>query len=117
MTRLLMKPLTLEDGSTLRCAHARIWPPPHLHLIPKVFGLDTEYLRFRVSDDIYLRVKTWEGVCGLTAMNTAKCSTCPHVLRGEERVKPPQSGLAPPTTRATPVARARAKLTKEKRNG
>jgi hypothetical protein len=109
VTRLLMKPLTLEDGSTLRCAHAKVWPPPHLHLIPKVFGLDTEYLRFRVANEVYLRVKTWEGVCGLTAMKFEKCSSCLHVLRDGEEPRLPQSGLAPPTTRAHPVARARAK--------
>ncbi len=109
MTRLLMKPLTLEDGNTLRCAHAKVWPPPHLHLIPKVLGLDTEYLRNRIPNEIYLRVKTWEGVCGLTAMNADKCPSCPHVLRGEEQPRPRQSVLVPPpATRASPVARARA---------
>ena len=111
MTRLLMKPLTLEDGDTLRCFHAKVWPPPHLHLIPKVLGLDTEYLRNRVPNDVYLRVKTWEGVCGLTAMNADKCSSCPHVLRGEEQPHPRKSVLVPPpATRASPVARARAAL-------
>lgn len=109
MTRLLMKPLTLENGDTLRCFHAKVWPPPHLHLIPKVLGLDTEYLRFRVPNEVYLRVKTWEGVCGLTAMNAEKCASCPHVLRGEEQPQPRKSVLVPPpATRASPVARARA---------
>lgn len=110
MARLLMKPLTLENGHTLRCAHAKVWPPPHLHLIPKVFGLDTEHLRFRVSNEVYLRAKTWEGVCGLTAMKPEKCLSCPHVLRENEEPRLPQSGHAPPTTRATAVTRARAKL-------
>jgi hypothetical protein len=108
MTRLLMKPIDTEGG-TLRCTHAKIWPPPHLHLIPKELGLDTEYLRFRVSNDVYLRVKTWEGVCGLTTMTTEKCLSCEHVLREGEEPRLPQSGLAPPTTRACPAARARAK--------
>lgn len=110
MARLLMKPLTLENGHTLRCAHAKVWPPPHLHLIPKVFGLDTEHLRFRVSNEVYLRAKTWEGVCGLTAMKPEKCLSCPHVLRENEEPRLPKSGHTPPTTRATAVARARAKL-------
>lgn len=104
-----MKPLTLEDGSTLRCFHAKVWPPPHLHLIPKVLGLDTEYLRNRVPNEVYLRVKTWEGVCGLTTMNTEKCSSCPHVLRGEEQPQLRRSVLVPPPmTRAKAAARVRA---------
>lgn len=109
MTRLLMKPITLEDGSTLRCFHAKVWPPPHLHLIPKVLGLDTEYLRNRIPNEIYLRVKTWEGVCGLTAMKPEKCLSCPHALHGEEQPQPRRSVLVPPpATRASSVTRARA---------
>lgn len=108
MTRLLMKPITLEDGGTLRCSHAKVWPPPHLHLIPKVFGLDTEYLRNRIPNEIYLRVKTWEGVCGLTVMKPEKCLSCPHVLRGEEQPQLRRSVLVPPpTTRAKATARGR----------
>lgn len=108
MSRVLMKPLMENGEVVLRCKHEKVWPPPHLHLIPKPFGLDVEYLRYRVSNEVYLRVKTWAGACGLTTMNAEKCASCPHVLHGNETPKLPQSGLAPPTTRALKVTRARA---------
>lgn len=101
-----MKPLTLEHGDTLRCKHEKVWPPPHLHLIPEALGLDVEYLRFRVPDETYLRVKTWQGVCGLTAMNAERCGACPHALREGEKPLAPQTGVRP-IVRTAVVARTK----------
>ena len=107
--RTLMKPIEVGDH-VLRCAHQKIWPPPHLHLIPKIFGLDVEYLRNRVPNEVYLRLKTWQGVCGLTEMNPTKCSTCPHVLRDAEEPGPRLSGIVPPSVRPSHLVRFRAGL-------
>jgi hypothetical protein len=107
--RDLMKPIE-ANGEVLRCAHRKVWPPPHLHLIPKAFGLDVEYLRDRVANEIYLRVKTWEGVCGLTAMDETKCGRCPHVLRGDEEPRLPQSGHIPASVRPSHLVHFRRGL-------
>jgi len=107
MGRLLMKPLELEGGVTLKCKHAEVWPPPHLHLIPKPLGLDVEYLRYRVPDEVYLRAKTWEGVCGLTAMNAERCVTCPHSLREGGKPSAPQARPRPAVRTTARVKPAR----------
>lgn len=107
MNRVLMKPLTENGEVTLRCKHEKVWPPPHLHLIPKPLGLDVEYLRFRVPDETYLRVKTWQGVCGLTAMNAERCGACPHALREGEKPLAPQTGVRP-IVRTAATARAKS---------
>jgi len=101
-----MQPLLLEEGSSLRCSHEKIWPPPHLHLIPEEYGLDVEYLRFRIPDETYLRIKTWAGVCGLRAMKEEKCKTCPHSI-GEKKTPEPVERVRP-VVRTTPVARTMA---------
>ncbi len=107
MSRILMKPLTENETVVLRCKHEKVWPPPHLHLIPEVLGLDVEYLRYRVPDETYLRVKTWQGVCGLTAMNAERCGACPHALREGEKPKASQTGVRP-IVRTAVVARSKA---------
>lgn len=113
MSRILMKPLQQEGEEVLRCAHEKIWPPPQLHLIPKPYGTDVEYLRFRIPDEIYLKVKTWQGVCGLTQMEPQKCSSCPHLLRGSELPQPPRHGLRPASVRVSPIAKTKARLEKK----
>ena len=115
MSRVLMRPLLLEDGSSLRCAHEKIWPPPHLHLIPDEYGLDVEYLRFRIPDETYLRIKTWSGVCGLLKMKEEKCKTCPHSV-GEKKVQEPVDRVRP-VVRTSPVARTLASPGRERRPG
>lgn len=71
------------DGKpvTLACVHWRSFPPRASVLE----GSTPESLRAsKVLDEAeYRRFKIWQSVCGLKAMDPAKCLSCPHVRTAE----------------------------------
>ena len=62
-------------GKELSCANKE-WPPVKV----LVYGEDLEEIRPMVTPSEYHKLKTWEKVCGLTAMDPEKCPGCPYVL-------------------------------------
>lgn len=102
-----MKPLPVEvhgQEITLCCKHDREWPP-----IQALLEDSPEDLRAmkEIDESQYQRVKVWQRVCGLRAMNTDKCPTCPNAMvEAPGQRKPflegtPKSG-PPPFVRAKP---------------
>jgi len=80
MMRLKMKPIAVVvhgQEVTIMCRHAGQWPPAHARL-------DESFEKLRATGDIddreYQRLKVWEGVCGLMAMEADKCGGCPHAM-------------------------------------
>lgn len=91
----MLKPINITSAGvevTLRCRHARSWPP-----IVARLGGNPEQLRQggHINDHQYEQGKTWLKVCGLMAMSEAKCPTCPFVTglpkqpATEEKAPPP----------------------------
>jgi|SRR3989344_5624808 len=81
-----MGELPLDGGKTGTCANGTLWPPVHI----QVYG-SAEEARFKVPDPVYLKLKTYEQVCGLEKMGE-KCKTCPYLVVDGIRVKPPGGG-------------------------
>lgn len=75
LRKIRMTPISLPTGDTLSCKFGDVWPPPQIG----VFGDTAEECREEVEEPIYLRLKTWESVCGLTSMSGSKCPSCPNV--------------------------------------
>ena len=101
-----MKPLQVAD-KTYGCLHWREFPPPF------AVGMDAtaEELRAakRITDAAYGKIKVWQRVCGLTAMDEGKCLTCPLVRTVEWKDHLPvlvdgASGHAVPAVDATSLS-------------
>lgn len=76
----MLRPITCDDQGTERtisCKHARIWPPKWARL-----G-SAHDLRGHFTAEEFERARTWEIVCGLQAMEPAKCLQCPHALNAD----------------------------------
>jgi hypothetical protein len=70
-----MTPIVDSKGDALSCKFKEVWPPPQIG----IFGNTAEECREEVEEPVYLRLKTWESVCGLTAMEEKKCLSCPNL--------------------------------------
>lgn len=80
-----LRPIRTETD-TLGCIHWRTWPPLMALEYPDQTG--REIFEAGDLDAVGLqRFEVWERVCGLHAMDEAKCRSCEHVRRVE--IKPP----------------------------
>lgn len=73
----MMRPLD-HEGTTYVCTHWKTFPS-----LPAVLGKDVEVMRAEkdITDADYHKHKTWEKVCGVTAMNPTTCLSCPLVRK------------------------------------
>jgi len=67
---------------TLRCTHAKLWPPPLMTL-----DLDIEQMWTggEISQHDYQQIETWKRICGLLEMGE-KCVGCPLAKLEQPRI-------------------------------
>lgn len=82
-----MRPIKSEHNGnpvTLVCVHWKVFPPKFAE------ATNVEELRAKkkLDEPGYQRLRTWNSICGLMAMEEGKCHKCPHA-----RVAGMQKGL------------------------
>lgn len=79
MRRKMKRTDVTEGGETFEiyCQYEEQWPPAHA-LIGESF--EDQRAQGLLDESTYERVKVWQRVCGLTAMDAEKCSGCEHAM-------------------------------------
>lgn len=99
---MALDPLVLDDDETITCRHARIWPPARAVLLDE--SIEEQRAMGDITTEEYERLRTWQRVCGLKAMNAEKCPACPHAIDedGKQYIDNPRRPLPYSTRKTTP---------------
>lgn len=97
-----LDPLTLDSGETISCRHASIWPPVRAVALQE--SIEAQRMAGDITNQEYERLRTWERVCGLAAMDPEKCTTCPYAIddEGKQYIDNPRRPLPYSTRKTTP---------------